>query len=477
LVLLLLDYWPLGRIKEKQKEESRKQRSEIRNQRSEGSGQKAPGVPFWGLVKEKAPLFAFSAASCVVAALMPGLVVMDVHHLPLFARIGNAVVSYAVYLGQMVFPAGLATPYPSPQNGQPMWKVCMAFVVLAAISWGVMAWRKKRPYLLAGWLWYLVMLLPVIGIIQISSDAAHADRYSYLPGIGFAMALTWAVADGCAAWPHRQPALGGLMIAVVGALSFCAHIQTSYWRDEESLWTRALDCTSDNYAALDSMGDVLVKQGKLDLAIAYFQKALEIRPGYIEADNDLGTALFAQGKLDEAIALLQKALAIQPGYAEAHYNLGNVLVRQGKLDEAIAHYRKAVQLNPDYAAAQNNLGQALLLKGDSAGGMACLEKAAALFPDPPGRWFNLGNEFLQQGKFQQAIMFFRQATRINPRFADAWAGLGTACSKSGQSSEAIDAWHKALELARAQKNDALAAALQQEIEFYHTKAPPGNAPR
>ena len=199
-VLLLLDYWPLGRL------------------------QHAP--QFLRLVKEKIPLFVLAAGSCVTTALVPSLVVTDASRLPLLERLGNALVSYGVYLWQMVYPAGLAAPYPNPPNGQPLWKVCLAFVLLAGISAGVILCRNKRPFLLTGWLWYLGMLFPVIGIIQISPDASHADRYTYLPGIGLAIAAIWAAADGSAGWKHRRLALGGLMMAVVGALMVRGHIQS-----------------------------------------------------------------------------------------------------------------------------------------------------------------------------------------------------------------------------------------------------------
>jgi tetratricopeptide (TPR) repeat protein len=543
-VLLLLDYWPLGRM-------SGNQRSEGGGQRAEGGEEGTAGVPFWALVREKIPLFVLSAGFCAVAALVPGLLLPGAHRLPLFERIGNAAVSYAVYLGQMVFPAGLAIPYPNPPNGGPKWEVCMALALLGAISAGVMAWRKKRPFLLTGWLWYLGMLFPVLGIIQVSADASHADRYTYLPGIGLAMAVTWAAADWVPDWKHRRLALGGLMMAVVGTLAVFGHIQTSYWKNGETLWKHALACTAGNFVACNNLGTVFVHRGKPDDAIVEYRKCLEMAPYYETARNNLANSLATKGEDEEAVALYQEALGHQPDFFDAHFNLAALFVRHGRLEEAIAHYRKAVELKPDNEAALNNLGQALLLKGDSDGAMACLEKAVAMNPDPARRWHDLGNEFLQQGKFQPAIVFFRQAAKVNPRFADAWTDLGTACYKSGQPREAIDAWQKvleinpdslnvlnnlafllatasdpslrngsnaialatkasqlsagvnpvilrtlaaaqfsegsnelaaataqrALELAVEQKQDALAAALQQELKYYEAKTPPGNAPR
>jgi tetratricopeptide (TPR) repeat protein len=452
LVLLLLDYWPLGRLHNRQ--------------------------DFVRLVREKIPLFALAAGACVAATLAPGLLITGADRLPLLERIGNAVVSYVVYLGQMVFPSGLAISYPNPPNGQPLGKVCLALVVLAAISAGVMMWRKKRPCLLVGWLWYLGMLFPVIGIIQISSQAAHSDRYTYLPGIGLALALTWAVADGSAGWKPRRPALGGLMIAAVGALMVCAHIQTSYWRNSESLWNRAISCAPNNYPARYNLGNYFVKQDRLDEAIGQFQKALEIQPASYDARYNLANALFRQGKLEDAIAQYRKILAlapdsaqvlnnlgnalamkgeyadavaqyeralkIQPGYADAHYDLGQVLLKLGKLDEAIIHYRKSLEIEPGNAEAQDGLGTALLRKGDLDGAMSCFEKAAPLSPDPAANWCKLGNHFLETEDWAVAIVCYQRAVKINPRNPDACAGLGMACFKNGDARNAIDSWRRAL---------------------------------
>jgi tetratricopeptide (TPR) repeat protein len=584
-VLLLLDYWPLGRMEERLKAEGRRLKEEGGEQRiprsdnapcapepprasspsppqtcgGEGWGEEAPtrfmgrlaGLPFWELVKEKIPLFALAAASCVATALVPGLLTTDAHQPPLFDRLGNALVAYVVYLGQMVCPAGLATPYGRPLNGQPVWKVCLAFLLLAAISAGVVVWRKRRPYLLAGWLWYLGMLLPVIGVVQITTAAAHADRYTYLPGIGLALAATWAVADWSTGWKHRRLVLGGLMLAVIGSLAVCAHIQTSYWKDSASLWTRALACTSDNFVALNNQGTALVQQGKLEEAIAHFKKSLEIAPSNAEALNNLGNALAMQGADDAAIAQYEKALAIRPGYNSAHYNLGNMLLKHGRLDEAIAHFKKSLEIAPEHAESLNGLGYALVLKGDLNGAMACFEKAAALSLDPLARWCSLGDGFLQKGVWEAAIACYQQAIKINPRSADVCANLGMALYRKGQTKEAIDCLQQALEinpsqlyaqnnlalllatapepslrnaaravalatqasqlsgggnpvilhtlavayaadgnyslaadtarralaLAAAQKKDALAATLQQEIKLYEAKTPPPNAPR
>jgi len=277
-VLLLLDYWPLKRISQ-----------------FSIAGLKP-------LLFEKIPLFALSIGACVVAVLVPDQyqVIENVHQHPFLERMGNALVSYVIYLRQMVFPTGLAILYPKDTNVLPAWEVCLALVVLAAISIVVLACRKKRPYLLVGWLWYLGMLFPVIGIIQISEDAAHADRYTYLPEIGLAVAVVWAVADWSAGWKHRRLILGGLMIGVVGVLAVCGCIQTSYWRNNETLWTRAIACTPANILALNNLGVSLRLKGEPDEAVAQYRKALEIDPTYTKARNNLGAALADEGQVDEA---------------------------------------------------------------------------------------------------------------------------------------------------------------------------------
>ncbi len=457
LVLLLLDYWPLKRI------------SDFQPSPHSGAASRFPISNLKHLLIEKIPLFVLAAGACVATALMPDMqtILTNAHRLPLFERLGNAIISYVVYMWQMIFPSGLAIPYPFVPNGQPLWKVCLAFGVLAAISAVTAALRKKRPYLLLGWLWYLGMLVPVIGIIQISPDAAHADRYTYLPEIGLAIAAIWAVADGSVRWKQRRPCgvkpinpntppnpttpqgrliLGGLMAAVIGALMICAHAQTSYWKNDETLWTRALVCTSGNSVAHNNIGYALYQKGDVKDAISHYKQALENYPNYAEAHYNLGVVFLKMGELDDAIAEYKQALKIEPDYMEAHFDLGAALALKGNLDEAVAQYQKVLEIRPDYAEADYNLGKVLLLKGDLDGAMACLDKTTTGSPDSPARWFNLGNEFLQERDWECAMVCYRQAIKLNPRLADAYANLGVALSQKGQTKEAVDSWQRALEI-------------------------------
>ncbi|MGD1083144.1 MAG: tetratricopeptide repeat protein [Verrucomicrobiota bacterium] len=449
-VLLLLDYWPLGRMRGMENLEFRMQNGESRKQKPVRGEAGSEGVPFWGLVREKIPFFALGAGVCVATALAPGLVVRNTHAAPLPERAANALVSCAVYLRQMVFPANLATPYPNPPNGQPPWEVCLAFAVLAAISAAVVVCRKKRPWLLMGWLWYLGMVFPVIGIIQISPDTAHADRYTYLPQIGLALAGTWAVAEWGAGWKYRREIFGALMIAVVGALMVCAHRQTSYWQDPESLWTRALARTSNNSVAHNNIGHALFQKGKLEEAVGHYKQALEINTNYAQAHYNLGVVCLKQNDTDGAIAEFIRAMRVRPDYMEAHFDLGTALALKGDLDEAILEYKTALEIEPDFVQANYNLGKALLLKGDVDPAMSCLSKTIPVSQDPLANWYNFGNGFLQEPDPSCAIVCYRQAIKINPRFADAYANLGVALSQKGETKEALDSWQKALEINPAQ---------------------------
>jgi protein O-mannosyl-transferase len=497
-VLLLLDYWPLGRWRE--------------------------GRPWTGLLREKIPLFALSAASCVAAALVPGLVITGSQRLTLWERAANAVVAYGVYLRQMVFPTRLATLYPISPNGPPIWMVCFCFFLLAAISALVIAWRKRHPWLVAGWFWYLGMLFPVIGLIQISHAAAHADRYTYLPEIGLAIAGTWAVADWSARRERWRAALPGLAAVIIGVLIVCAHQQTSYWRNGETLWTRSLNCTTSNSVAHVYLGAALVRAGKPEMAIEHYRVALEIAPDNVAALNNLGTtladdsaaaaakpqvaqaiacfrkaiqidpaskvshynlavALSSESETAESISEYRKVLAIDPAFIDAHMNLGNALRKSGHLDDAITEYQETVELSPEFAPARSKLAAALSIKGELLGAIAEYGRALELQPDQPDIENNLAWLLATTSKAglrdgARALLLAEQANQSsggsNPIILRT---LAAAQAESGQFGEAITTARRALTLAMTQKNTDLAANLSKEINLYEAKTPMRDPPR
>jgi tetratricopeptide (TPR) repeat protein len=379
----------------------------------------------------------------------------------------------------MVWPTGLAVFYPYPESSPPLWELGLAFLLLAGISGGVWALGSKRPWLPVGWFWYLGMLAPMIGIVQVG-DFSHADRNTYLPQIGLYALLAWAVADWSAGWKHRRALLGGLSAVVLGALMVCGRTQVSYWKDSESLWRRAMARTSINSIALNNLAQALCqkgefaeavrlckqalemdpnfavahvnlgiayhKQGELEEAVAEYHKALRIKPDYMGAYYNLGLALVKEGKLDEAIAQYRSALAINPDYEDASYNLANALVKVGKLDEAIAQYRQALQTNPDDAEARNNLGVVLSDQGRWEDAIAQYQEALRINPHYVDACFNLGRAFLLKGDFDAAIACFRKTTALSPDPLASWSSLANDFLQKQDFDEAIVCCRQALKI-------------------------------
>ena len=481
LVLLLLDYWPLQRV------EPRK---------------------LSGLVLEKLPLLALSAAACVTTLLAQTTAM--IRSIPLPMRIGNALAASTVYLGQMVYPAGLAVFYPFPRNGAPAWDVALAGTLLAGFSALAFRQRRKQPWLLMGWLWYLVILLPVVGIIQVGQQA-HADRYTYLPQIGIYVALTWLAAQWAAKWHAGRMTMGSLMTIVLGVFMICGWKQTTYWKNRETLWTHTLGCTTSNYPANCNLGNFFLQKGRADEAISHYQQALHINPTFAEAHYNLGVALGRKGRVEEAIAQYQKALEIQPGHAQARYNLGNSFSRLGRLDEAIAQYQKALQIKPDDAEALVNLGNSFFQLGRMDQAIAQYQKALQIKPDDAEAQKNLGTVFLKKGSMGGAIAHYQKALQIRPidpeiqnnlawllatcpeaslrngdeavrlaQRANELAGgknpvvlrtLAAAFAEAGRFDDARRSAQKAVELVRAKGRQDLAGQINVELKRYEAGLP------
>ena len=244
----------------------------------------------------------------------------------------------------------------------PAWKIAGAAVVLAGISAAALAGRRKCPWLLVGWLWYLGMLVPVIGVVQVGAHAM-ADRYTYLPQIGLCIALAWGILYLTASWPNRRWALGIASALIVAALMGCAWHQTTFWRNSETLWTHALACNSENDTAHTDLGCYLKEEGRTGEAIDHFKAALEVAPNNADAHLNLGEALASLNCLDEAEKQYREVLRINDKDVEAHYNLGVAWAKQGRLDDAIQQYEEALKIKPDLADAHANLGVALELRG------------------------------------------------------------------------------------------------------------------
>lgn len=340
-VLLLLDFWPLQRFQ------------------TAGTAKTAAR-----LILEKIPLLLLAAVFCGITVWAQRGALTSSAAQPVPWRFGNTFCSYAIYIKQTLFPSGLALLYPHQGTGLPLREIGLSVALLAVISLGVWAGRKKYPYLVTGWLWYLGMLVPVIGIIQ-AGPQAHADRYTYLPQIGLLIMSVWLVADRCASLRYRRAVLSTAAAAVLIALAITAHRQTRYWHDSISLWTRTLECTGENSIAHNNLGGLLGGKGQLEKAAQHFKKAIEISPDFTDAYYNLGVILGSQGRFAEAVPYLEHALKINPNDAGGHCVLGTVFSKQGQSDKARLHFEKALEIDPGCVEARNNLAQLLTAGTDS----------------------------------------------------------------------------------------------------------------
>jgi Flp pilus assembly protein TadD len=420
-VLLLLDYWPLERFE---------------------ATRSNTGRSVLQLVLEKIPLLALCAVSSIVTFLAQRGAIGGTEQLPMSARINNAFVSYIVYIRQMFWPARLAVFYPHPEHRLPLFEISLAVIVLIGITVAAFGFRKKWPYLMTGWLWYLGMLVPVIGLVQVGWQG-HADRYTYLPQIGLYIAVTWAVTDLTRSWRFQQIALGAAALVVVGALTWRAWLQTSYWQDSETLFAHTLSVTGKNDVALNNLGIIFLERGQLDDAISRLQAAIDLRPENGPAHDNLAKALLKKGQVAEAMVHYRKFLEIEPENVEARNTLGTALIQQGHVKEAIDQWQDALALQPDNGNAASNL--------------------AWVFATCPDNSIRDGARAVELG--EKALGF------SGGKIPMIYRVLAAAYAESGRFADAVETAQRGAELATNQGNPALAAELENNIALYQSGRP------
>jgi len=426
-VLLLLDYWPLKRF----------QLSQPGGDTPATTGIfKEQGVPFLRLLLEKTPFFALAAASSIVTFLAQrsggAVSALDVY--PVKIRIANALVSYVSYIGQMVWPRGLAVFYPHPGTHLPGWHAVGAGLLLACISIAVIRAARRHPYLAVGWLWYLGTLVPVIGLVQVGAQAM-ADRYTYVPLIGLFVIIAWSIPDLLAGNHYRKIVLSMAVGTVLLALTVCSWLQVQHWKNNLTLFKHALKVTAKNYVAHDSLGNALAQQGKVEEAIDHYYEALKIKPNLVNLHNNLGVALLEQRKVKEAMSHYDIALRLNADYAETYNNFGVAWFTVGEFDKAIAHYHEALRLDPAYGKAHNNMGNALVEHGRFEEAILHYSKALETKVHYPEAHNNLGVALAQQGKLNEAIVQFKEALRLKPDYTQARANLDLALAMVGKATE------------------------------------------
>jgi protein O-mannosyl-transferase len=424
LVLLLLDYWPLNRLPSLSL--------------ASAGNRKILGR----LLLEKWPLFLFSLASSVVTIIAQRGAMQPIWRIGFAARLGNSAIAYVEYIRQMFWPKDLAVMYPwYAERLQPS-SIALAAALLAIIFLAVWLLRRHR-YLATGWLWYLIMLVPVIGILHVGNQSS-ADRYTYLPLIGLFVAVTWGISELMANLPYRRALFSALALVVLASLAFLARIQAAYWQDGETLWTHALAATTRNIIAEGNLGDALYRfKGKSAEAWIHFENSLRINRHQPEVLSSVGVFYLESGRIDKARAHFEEALVIEPNFADAHYNLGNLYLQLAAPQEALTHYQRALETKPDDVQALNN--EAWIL----------------------ATWPNLS---IRDGL--KAVALAEHADSLTSRRNQVVAAtLAAAYAETGRYQEAVRTAERAMQLAASEGNQARVLSIREQLETYKT----GNA--
>jgi Flp pilus assembly protein TadD len=350
IVLLAFDYWPLARF-------------------PHAGIQNGAHRSITHLVLEKVPLGLLSLASCIVTYLAQkggvGSQMGCLPDLPLGIRASNALVSYIAYLAKTIWPVRLAVIYPHPRASIPTWQVAACAAVFVAVWWLAIRLRRSHPYVFVGWLWYVITLVPVIGIIQVG-EQSMADRYTYIPLIGIFISLVWGIGCYARRFLERKSFVIGLVIVVLGllvALAARTYAQACYWQDSVSLFTRALQVTKDNYVAHLNLGVALEARGDYESARYHYEQALRLQPSWPLALYNYAVLLHRTGDTASAVSTYRKLIRLQPDHALAHYNLGVIYDDEGKIEVAIREYKAAIRSAPDFAPAHVNLAVDLYEQG------------------------------------------------------------------------------------------------------------------
>ena len=486
-VLLLLDWWPLGRF-----------------QRLGQDGLTNPSLRM--LIVEKIPLFVLTIGSCIITYVVQqssGATALT-ERLSLSVRVSNALVSYAAYLCKMFYPVNLAIYYPHPLNNIPLWQPIVAFITLAFVSVFVIYLARRQRYLIVGWLWYIGTLVPVIGLVQVG-EQAMADRYTYLPLTGIFIMIAWGAAELAGKRRYRQLFLVVPAGLVLVALLMLTRVQVNRWQNSIILFEHTLGITENNYRMHNNLGMVLVEEGEADKAVEQYRLALGIRPNHVSAMNNLGVALLKQGKVNEAVSYLLQSAQISPTF-QTYNNLGTALARQGKSGEAVEYYQKGLEMNPDDADAHTNLGNVLRKLGRAKEAVEHHRRALEIDPYDAKAHYNLGIVLGSQGNIKQAIRHWTEAVRLQPDSTKilnnlAWVlavsseeefhdpeeaillaqraceltgfedavlldTLAAAYGAAGRFSEAVETAEKAIELAESAGRGDLGDRIRKRLESY-----------
>jgi tetratricopeptide (TPR) repeat protein len=444
-ILLLLDYWPLGRLQ----------------LRAEG------GLALRRCIVEKLPLLGLAIVSGVLTLLAQQQGGGPRLSYPLAQRLSSASVFYVQYLGKLAWPMDLFVFYPYPATPFPWWQVAGAAVLIVLIS--VLAWRSAatRPYLVVGWLWFLGTTAPVIGIVEVLGGQGLADRYAYVPFIGLFLMLVWGMGEWVVRW-HRPVLAGGAVALLLGFYGVLDWRGEEHWKDSVTLWQRGLAIDPDNGFAHRKWGDALFVGNDLEGAMSHYREALRIDPNDSDTHINVGMVLHRQGNVAGAMEHYREAARLNPRDVVSRNNLGKLLRDQGNAAEAVDNFRAALRLQPRFTDAAVNLGVMLLQQGDLEGAFRCLQNASETDPESDLVRLNLGVALERRGQTDAAEQCYREAMRLKPDSAIAHHNLGVLLERRGNFRDAEEEYQAALKsnpnLAQAHTNLGRIQGMQGRLD-------------
>jgi tetratricopeptide (TPR) repeat protein len=449
-VLLLLDYWPLSRWSAQRTERrlaSAGSSSRVESMRSPEISPRLEIRPnrLFFLVLEKVPFFALSAISCVFtfAAQAKAGSVVPLEYMPFEPRLANTVMAYFGYVQKCVWPSRLTLLYLIPASCWPAWQITLTALTLAGITGLVLKSWRRRPHLVVGWLWFVGILVPVIGLVQVGSQLM-ADRYTYVPAVGLFIIIAWGGSELAAAFSMGKRVLAPVALLVLAAAGTVAHRQVRLWRNSETVFNHCLAVTGDgNYVAHANLGRALALENRLDEARAHVQAALRIRPGDAQMIHNLGVLCVQQGDFDAALPYLREAVRLKPALASIYRRLGEILEALGKIDQAVACYREGLRVQPDQEEICNNLAWTLATQPDAK--------------------FRDGNEAVRLAEHACELSAFKNAAFLDT--------LAAAYAEAGRFPEAVASAQQAIGLATAAGQNALAEQTRKLLELYRAGKP------
>jgi tetratricopeptide (TPR) repeat protein len=431
-ILLLLDYWPLDRLK-----------FGARNTKDNNR----QGTLLWKLLVEKIPFFILSAASSAVTfvAQRSGGAMSTMEVFSVKVRVFNSAISYFAYIEKMFWPVKLAVLYPHPGKNisSPKAVICIILLVVLTVLFLYLGRRKK--YLTTGWLWYLGTLIPVIGLAQVGVQSM-ADRYTYIPYIGLFIIAAWALRDIVIKLPRLTYPIAITATMVLLLLSVATCSQLKYWVNSEALFEHTLAVTTGNYFMHNNYANILSDNGQNELAAEHYEKALKIRDRYPEIHNNYSNVLLALGRIDKAIAHGKRAIQLDPTLSAAHYNLGAALLKKGLTGQAIHEFELAVKTNPANADAHSILGFQFAKKGQLD---LAIEHYAEALKYAPGDVLTHGRRGMalaQKGDIDSALDEFRYVVEKRPDDFEMHCNIGILLEHKGQTEQAIEYYKKALRI-------------------------------